>query len=324
MLGRKKSNNWAWLFFKEDGEEIVCKFPSPEGVLCNHRMKKHIGNGEDHLRRKHKIDEGSKIVEAERDKQEGKNRVLNFTPSRFTKQEIEALAAAETFQPFNFTEGKFFRMAFHPTLMSAEGVRSTTLRLATKLREEAIGSMRGNAVTLCFDSGTVWSRYLVIVAKCHEKEIVIGGICDSEWCKGSWWQQGVQTSENVRNILEMTVGDLEKRGVHVAAIVADNASNFQSDDCRVRGTLQLRCCCHVLQLCAKDLMETTCAQGVASAMALLAENQKLPTPVITRWNSTYRLMEAISRNRGAIINDATSLAKVTDVERAMVELKPYA
>ncbi len=340
MSGRKTSDHFAWLFYKKNGDDIVCQFPvevAGKMSICGHSLKRHIANGADHLMRKHGVHEGSKEVEAKRVKQTGlQQKVLGFTKSSFSRSELEALAAAESYQPFNFTEGKFFRLAFSPSVLSEEGIRSSTLRLATRLREEAVASLRGQAVTLCFDSGTVWSRYLVIVAKCGSKEMVLGAVCDDAWCKGWWWKPGlgVQTSANVQHILRMTKDDLKTRGVTVAAICADNASNFQSDDCKVEGTVQLRCVCHVLQLCAKDLLEGRCADAVVAANALLALFPKdLPAPVVTRWNSMYRLMAKISVKRGDLSKAAnlpedydsmTAVRNVEKVEEALPILKPFA
>ena len=109
---------------------------------------------------------------------------------------------------------------------------------------------------------------------------------------------------------------------------------LQALQCKVEGTVQLRCVCHVLQLCAKDLLEGRCADAVVAANALLALFPKdLPAPVVTRWNSMYRLMAKISVKRGDLTKAAnlpedydsmTAVRNVEKVEEALPILKPFA
>jgi hypothetical protein len=280
-------------------------------------MSRHIGNGALHLSNCHSLTEKSEVVK-ERQKSGTKQTVLQFTPCRFSAEEIEAIAIAEGMRPFSIVEGCFFRRAFHPKLLTGEAVRKVTLQLAEKLREEVVGSLKGSCVTLAFDSGTVWHRYFAVVLKKGSLDFLLGAVSDEEF------ENKKITSAAVGTLLQNLVGDLASRGVRVVALVADNASNFQAVDVQCKGTVHLRCAAHVLQLCAKDLLEGDCAQAVEAGNFLLARHSFLPTPCITRWNSTFRLWEAISRRRGEIATEADMLEKILLVEQGIAAMKPFA
>ena len=82
-------------------------------------------------------------------------------------------------------------------------------------------------MTFAYDSGTVWSRYLVIVMLYRSAEFLLGAIFDEElFALGNGRDKF--TSENVQWVLSRLVEDLRNRGITVGATVADNAANFQS------------------------------------------------------------------------------------------------
>ena len=118
-----------------------CTF-STRGEECGHTMLKHLGNGISHLSLKHGLSEDSPVVAARR-AAKGKQPQLQFPKQRFSHNELEALALAEGFRPFQIVEGRFFRLAFGPRQLTAETVRETTIKLAMKFREECVAKFHG-------------------------------------------------------------------------------------------------------------------------------------------------------------------------------------
>ena len=155
------------------------------------------------------------------------------------------LAAAESFRPFNWCEKRYFRLAFSPSIRSAEVLERETEMLADKLREEAAALFKNNMCTLAFDSGTVWNRYLCLVLCCSSVgNLFLGAFADEILPS--------HTTEAVSQALRDTIRDARLRGICVVAAIADNAANFQSVqlvDCTL-----LRCSAHTIQLVAKDVM----------------------------------------------------------------------
>jgi len=321
MSGRPRGDNWAWLFFDVNVEEIVCTFVGDSGEKCGHKLAKHIGNGMAHLRSKHGLREDHPATVARLERHRGAQRKLGFTKARFSQVELEAMALSEGFRPFSMVEGKIFRQAFHPHLLTGKAAASVTSNLAIRLRDEVVYALGGGVVTVAFDSGTVWSRYLVIVVRSGVCCFVLGVVPDSAL-------DGTLTAVNVGRLLSDTVSDLRRRNVHVIAVVADNGSNFQAEDAKVDGTAHLRCGCHVLQLCAKDLLagDAACRAAEEAAEELQEANSWLPKPVVTRWNSNYYRWEvAVSpRGRLKLLTSAENLERVTAIERGVKILKPFA
>ncbi len=66
------------------------------------------------------------------------------------------------------------------------------------------------------------------------------------------------------------------------------------------------------------------APAAKAAQELLEQFPFLPTPVITRWNSTLRLMQSIKTKIRPICQDAVTLNRVLAVEAALPILEPFA
>ena len=74
-------------------------------------LNSNASNHKFHLRNHHQITEESK----------GKQQLkLELKEQRFSKEELEVLACCESLRPFNWVEKKYFRLAFSPSIKSAE------------------------------------------------------------------------------------------------------------------------------------------------------------------------------------------------------------
>ena len=108
-----------------------------------------------------------------------KQQTLQCIAPQYTQQQLEVFAAAESFRPFNWCEKRYFRLAFSPSIRSAEVLERETEMLADKLREEAAALFKNNMCTLAFDSGTVWNRYLCLVLCCSSVgNLFLGAFAD--------------------------------------------------------------------------------------------------------------------------------------------------
>ena len=313
MLGRPRSDHWVWIFFACEGSEATCKVETDAGP-CNHAMARHVGNCQLHLQRKHNIGE-----------REGRARQAEISAQRklptavaFSQAEMEVLACAEGLRPFSLAEGRWFRAAFAPTIRKGETMKAQTLLLEEKLREQAVSRMAGRGAALCFDSGTVFNRYLCLVVCCSGvAPFCLGFVRDEEFAVLNGEPR--LTSQNVQWLLERTVGDLKKRGVVVTGIVADNAAAFQSDACHVEGVLHQRCAAHSVQLVAKEIMAQH--PSLSDDVRYFCELKGFATPCETRWNSTYDVCVRIAAEQ---YEDQGDAQHVRSIRAVLPKLKPFA
>lgn len=301
------SDKWWLSHFKDCGTSVTCLVEDKSGSICGHKMVKHSANCRYHLAT-HGV--GPPVPKA--------TSKLSFSKSAWKLNEVEAIALAEGLLPFSIVEKEWFRRAFNPTVRCAETAAANTLAVESKLLEQLSAHFAGRFVTIAFDSGTVWNRYLAICMSDERGSALIGAVPDTAFV-------GAQlTTENITRVIKDTVQDLRNRGVHVVACVADNASNMQGVE--VEGVITLRCAAHTIQLVAKDVIEE-CFEEEANFATNLQRTKPelhLPAPVVTRWNSLYRLFEKICSARNAIIEaDATDINNVCRVEVAMLALKPF-
>ena len=116
--------------------------------------------------------------------------------------------------------------------------------------------------------------------------------------------------------LRDTIRDARLRGICVVAAIADNAANFQS--VQLVECALLRCSAHTIQLVAKDVMPFF--QQVVTFALSQAEHLHLPQPNDTRWNSTFKMLRALSRLRDAVDDKVALVSNDIAVEL----LKPTA
>jgi hypothetical protein len=67
-------------------------------------------------------------------------------------------------EPYSRCEDELIRKAHPCAPASAKTLRERLLRHPARRLEEALAQLAGRWVTLAFDGGTIWSRYLAIVA----------------------------------------------------------------------------------------------------------------------------------------------------------------
>lgn len=275
---------------------IKCSLRSDEGVVCGKTYPvKHTTNAIYHLRTVHHLTEESPEVRAKLARGM-RQQTLNLEGPVLSVREQEAVALSDTFLPFNVVESKEFRKAFRPTMLTAESVRNTTLEVAERFRNEAIRKYHGRPVTLALDVGTIYERYVVIcLVNKDVGSFVFGGVSDEEFGLGGWEPR--MTAVNVERLVSMTCEDLAQRGVPVVATVADNAANMQTEGYRVEGRCHLRCLSHSIQLVAHDFIEQRFTGAVAAANSLRERHREIPAPVVTRWNSTLRMLRHIVRHK---------------------------
>jgi len=291
---------------------VVCTV-SVDGVECGHRMARHTGNAVSHVMRGHRVteDEGERMM---RERLASSGQKLLVT-TEITPTEAEVLACAEGLRPFSMVEGRWFHAAFSPRIKTGEAMKSHTLALAEKLRDRSAKKMEGRTATVCFDSGTVFNRYLAIVVVAEGlAPFSLGLVRDSEF------EDGRLTAANVGGLLSRTVGDLLSRGIHCIAVVADNAANFQADDCQVDGVLHLRCAAHSLQLAAKDILDRWPSLG--DDVKFFCEAHGHAQPCVTRWNSTYDVALAIADGKAPANED--EFRRIRSIKAMLPVLKPYA
>ena len=137
MRGRQQVD-WSWHFFERTpGGGSKCSECAHTFVTAN------ASNHKFHLKSHHNITAESAEVQCFSSGQ----KKLEFEPARFTKQDLEVLACSETFRPFNWTEKKFFRLAFSPEIRCAATLKKATEALAeARLREEAVAAFSGSSV----------------------------------------------------------------------------------------------------------------------------------------------------------------------------------
>jgi Cys-tRNA synthase (O-phospho-L-seryl-tRNA:Cys-tRNA synthase) len=89
--------------------------------------------------------------------------------------------------------------------------------------EASIKELAGKYVTLAVDSGTIWHRYLTVVALVAGHPPLLIAATPSKSIG-----DGRLTAVNVANYLRSVVARLTAVGATIVAIVADNASNLQA------------------------------------------------------------------------------------------------
>jgi hypothetical protein len=165
-------------YFVEDKGKYVCQHET-DGKKCGHVGVKHPSNLRSHLRM-HGV--------ATPTKRRPPTRLEDFMSSLPAMTEVETWTVAFALNGWSFASSDTrFNAPLRqlcPSLPCPRTLAEATNRVAEKLLRASLVKLRN--VTLCFDSGTRFDRYLVIVASENENSFVVS--CTSP---------DVMTSENI-------------------------------------------------------------------------------------------------------------------------------
>ena len=112
---------------------------------------------------------------------------------------------------------------------------------------------------------------------------------------------------------------MKARGILAVAAVADNAANFQAVS--LSKALLLRCSAHTIQLLANDML-LLFEEELRLCTELRLQYVSIPQPVETRWNSKYRMLEYVAKNKGKFGH--VPIEKLALIDVAAHLLKPIA
>lgn len=215
--------SWCWHFFENTaggGMRCIVRLGADgAGKHCHKSYPSaNAHNAKHHLLAVHGLDEEHPKVKAlTTPTMTQKKLVLERT--QWTQPELEVLACAEGLHAFSWMEKPYFRKAFSPRMLSAETLRKETVAMVSKVMDLAFAEIQ-EPVTVAFDSGTVWHRYISFVLVAPKR--------------GAFLLKTVEVDEQtlsaayVSNLLADVVDELwTKHAIVAAAAVADNAANFQ-------------------------------------------------------------------------------------------------
>jgi hypothetical protein len=214
--------------------------------------------------------------------------------------------------PLARTEDVAFRKV-HPTAPATRvTLRARSMAHSARRHDEALKCLRGKTVTLALDAGTVWRKYVSVVALAYGYPPLLVRMAPCESV----------TADAVDSIIREVVEKLKGAGIACIGVVADNASSLQK--CLREGWLvPQRCAAHSLQLAVNDAFTKSTFFGdtwVAVLQVLKDNNWK--EPPITRWSGKYLAMKKILDTKDADISKISphALGKITQCCRA---LRPY-
>lgn len=251
----------------------------------------------------------------------------DWLPIQFSQGEIETLAAASKFFSFASFEDPWVRSAFLPATTNGESLAAGTVKLWERIYEYEVAQMAARAaiVTLTLDSGTVWDRYLFLVATSPGFALVLRAVGDDDL------PDGEQSTENVKDVINEEVRKLRTAGVKVSAALPDNAPSVASAAANSI-VWHVRCTSHALQLMAQDhieLHEEVVQHAVT--LAALAKDAEEGSPLAIcsnppkllpqRWNSTHDFLEWVLKYRGAFleqsIEHAAALKEILQLKESL-------
>jgi hypothetical protein len=116
------------------------------------------------------------------------------------------------------TESPLFRLV-HPYAPAARATLRLRIIAHSKKRfAEALSQRRGRSITLALDAGTIWKKYLCIVALCYKMRPLVVSCANHEHMPASV----------IEDAIKATMAELAAAGLRPVGIVADNASNMQA------------------------------------------------------------------------------------------------
>jgi hypothetical protein len=294
-MPRASSHLWAVAQFDttpdKDGK-YECKAED-----CTYKSTRHPANMRQHVKRVHGLNT------PEKKRQRTLEEFTAIAPLTWD----ETCAAAFAINGWSFNSVDPSNEYLHeivPRLPARKTLRAATLSAAKKLADACL--KRIGVCTLCYDSGTVHRRYLLIVAATPSHAVVVR-------CKRFDTEM---TSEAINEVLQEAKALIEGGGGFVIGMVADNAANMQSDG--ILGA-KIRCSAHGLQLIIKDITSTDvdCKRGV-EILDELGATHKLPRVPETRWSYIVLRLSA------ALPLVDTDLERRQTIERALALLQPLA
>jgi hypothetical protein len=214
--------------------------------------------------------------------------------------------------PLARTEDVAFRKV-HPTAPATRvTLRARAMEHSAKRHDEALRCLRGRTVTIALDAGTVWRKYVSVVALAYGYPPLLVRMAPCESV----------TAEAVDSIVREVVEKLKGAGIACIGVVADNASSLQK--CLREGWLvPQRCAAHCLQLAVNDAFtKSTFFADTWQAVLQVLKDNNWKEPPIPRWSGKYLAMKKIVDTKDADISRISpqALGKITQCCRA---LRPY-
>ena len=271
---------------KEDGNWVECNatLTLSGGAVTN--LNKHLSKIHNHG----KGDYGPLLSEAPSTQQSD---IRDYMKVKLEDPDnLQCLAWAASGLSFRLVQCEHFRRACCVRITNPKTLAKRMIVVHAAKLKERLDSMKGETVTLAYDSGTVWRRWLAVMVISPNHPPFLVGLLNA-----ASFEDGSLRTHNVKAYLQDRCELLKEHGVRAVALVADNAGNMQG--ARINGTLQTRCAAHIIALMVADITsaeECWLHNTVKLAEAIYSKYRKsanLPAPAETRWNSTYRLMLAI-------------------------------
>jgi hypothetical protein len=227
-------SSWQRSFFKQDGEKLKCIAPCAAGHTqctfttgknartCN--LQQHLETSA-HLLNKNDAAQSRLILDfiqrREQDHRQQRTLTKMISLQKHTGRNLVLNLFREGFLPFAFADRPSMRAIF--SALDVEFDRKSIVGAiagdARTLMAKAAAKLAGQKVTLAIDSGTVWRRYLVVVALTPKYPPVIIGAFEDEVLGGTL------NSEAIARALEQCMSVL--KASTIVGIVADNAANMQ-------------------------------------------------------------------------------------------------
>lgn len=203
---RNSNLDWSNSYFKDTSEgQFEC-------TLCGHCYKdRNASNFKRHLASTHRIDGPQR---------ERGQKKLEVAQARETEQVRFIRFVCTNDIPLSIVEDPFLRDWHQPPIRSRATLRICIQELARKEFKEQLKLLRGSYVTLAYDSGTIWDRYLSVVAVTPNGPLLTTLVSDKEI-------GGALTTENITKKIHSVIDTLKENNIHVSALVADNANNMQ-------------------------------------------------------------------------------------------------
>lgn len=183
-------SSWTWLFVdRTSGRCLLCEgktrnFSSRAAVQRTNAM---------HLAAKHSITESSKeVAEARAHKLEiDKQTLANFMERKSSDEKFLDYMMFYAV-PLQRCEDQIFQDE-HPTSPKTRAtMRDRLLKHSNRRYNEALTKLHGQSVTLAFDIGTIWSKYLCVVALAFGKRPLVVALEAAETMPATWMSEVLQ------------------------------------------------------------------------------------------------------------------------------------
>jgi hypothetical protein len=275
------SQHYSWYFIdKATGRCKLCEADGVEKVIKSSNST----NNTTHLVSAHQLSEKDDRVKTAKEAADAKAKQPTIDTAMFkSKAEADFLDYMLVFSvPLHRTESPLFRLV-HPYAPAARAtLRLRIISHSKKRFSEALSQRRGRSVTLALDAGTIWKKYLCIVALCYKMRPLVVSCANHEHMPASVIEDAVKA----------TMAELAAAGLRPVGIVADNASNMQAALQRVP-LLAQRCLAHSIQLCVNDAFLAEPFLSCWTAAKIILRDNGKTEPPLTRWSGKYLAMKEI-------------------------------